>query len=175
MVFFFEVEVRLWLWDRYLSGLLAVESGLGANQGFRRYLLFLEWAVNGIPWLAASIISVLYVLRKDFSDEFCWYFEVLLVGLCLDLIFVGSTKVLVRRNRPTYNKPDQKFIIRVFDDFSFPSGDVSRATFLTLFGLYYCDFSWWVRSLLKALPVIVGISRVTMGRHYVSDVIGGLF
>ena len=55
---------------------------------------------------------------------------------------------------------------------SFPSGHTTAAfTFFTVLGLSYS--SKWVHSAMPVCASIVGISRVYLGQHYLSDIVTG--
>ena len=86
-------------------------------------------------------------------------------------------KALVRRPRPAIN------LVHVIDNlqsFGFPSGHVTLYTLF--FGFcFYLAFTLlkpgWARTLIligtAAMVLLVGISRVWMGEHWASDVLGG--
>ncbi|KAI6239961.1 Presqualene diphosphate phosphatase [Aphelenchoides fujianensis] len=138
--------------------------------------LLLEWSAHGVPWLAGSALVFAYVCRRsEYSPETRKKFALLTLGILLDLIAVGVIKLSVRRNRPPYNRDDQIYEAPVADQYSFPSGHTSRAAMLAiltieLFGVRRI----YSRLFVYTLPVLLGISRIAMGRHYFSDVIGGL-
>ena len=92
-------------------------------------------------------------------------------------MLVASIKLMVERPRPA----DES--IRVFSavlDYSFPSGHVVGYVCLygLLFFLVYVLFkrSWWrsvVLCVLASMVALVGVSRIHLGHHWASDVLGG--
>jgi len=101
------------------------------------------------------------------------HFILLFTGLLFDIAVIGTAKGLTRRSRPAVNHNDVLSIGP--DKYSFPSGHTSRAVFLLF---YFIQTSFF-----KSIPVSVIIiwlssvvaSRVLLGRHYISDVIAGIF
>jgi undecaprenyl-diphosphatase len=92
-------------------------------------------------------------------------------------MLVASIKLLVERPRPA----DESIrVVSAVLDYSFPSGHVVGYTCLygLLFFLVYVLFkrSWWRTAVLTALAVLIGligVSRIHLGHHWVSDVLGG--
>ncbi|KHN82880.1 Presqualene diphosphate phosphatase [Toxocara canis] len=169
-----DVQVQLWLWDRDLSEYLTIDLANEAHNDTRQWFKLMEWAVHGIPWLIVSSVIFLVLMRENADVEVTHKFAVLIFGLCIDLIAVGIIKLAVRRNRPVYNKDDQVYEAPIVDKFSFPSGHSSRSAMLSVLGLSLCSPPFWIAIVLGIFPFALGLSRVAMGRHYVSDVLGGL-
>eukprot|EP00062_Callorhinchus_milii_P010852 gi/632956166/ref/XP_007893824.1/ PREDICTED: presqualene diphosphate phosphatase-like [Callorhinchus milii] len=94
------------------------------------------------------------------------------LALILDLILVGIVKSLVRRRRPTHNKMDM-FATFSVDRFSFPSGHATRAAMGGRFFLNHLVLAVPLRILVVLWVFIVGLSRVMLGRHNVTDVVCG--
>jgi undecaprenyl-diphosphatase len=104
-------------------------------------------------------------------------------AICLLAIFAGvhtsveGVKAVLARPRPT---ADLARIEAVISGYSFPSGHV--AGYVVLYGfLFYLAWSLmkrgWVRTLILlgsgAMVALVGVSRIYLGQHWASDVLGG--
>ena len=83
-------------------------------------------------------------------------------------------KMILRRNRPITEYVDRMF----FHTFSFPSGHAAGT--VPIFGLIaylllHLGQPWSLAAAITVglLPVLVGVSRVYLGAHYASDVVGG--
>ncbi|KAK6038859.1 PAP2 family protein [Cooperia oncophora] len=69
----------------------------------------------------------------------------------------------------------KKFEAPIADKFSFPSGHTSRAAMLaTLWFVLLSAFFPKYRFAAMLMALVVATSRVAMGRHYLSDALGGL-
>eukprot|EP00050_Salpingoeca_kvevrii_P000070 m.141296 g.141296 ORF g.141296 m.141296 type:complete len:218 (-) comp10019_c6_seq1:135-788(-) len=167
--------------DRALSARLF----MGQWPSVRPMLKALEYSAHGIPWLIG--VPAMLVLA---SEEWAVLLVNLFIGLLADLGVVGLVKMIVRRQRPSYNKglckhtcrpheplltcvgPDDMFATVAVDVFSFPSGHTTRSFFLASFLAAHLEdesaiATWWYWA------VAVGCSRVFLGRHHVLDVLFG--
>lgn len=95
-------------------------------------------------------------------------------GLLLDLILVGIVKAVVRRRRPAHNRMDM-FATFSVDRYSFPSGHATRAAMCGRFLLAHLVLAAPLRVLVLLWVGLVGLSRVMLGRHNVTDVMFGFW
>lgn len=96
----------------------------------------------------------------------------LLVTFLTSFIIIKALKYLIGRNRPyiTYDFLDK---LAQAESLSFPSGHTFEAfAFSTAVALLFKNL--WIRIFIFSWAVLVGISRMILGMHYISDVIGGI-
>ncbi|XP_037349329.1 polyisoprenoid diphosphate/phosphate phosphohydrolase PLPP6 [Talpa occidentalis] len=157
--------------DLWLSKKLGVCAGESSSWGSVRPLMkLLEISGHGIPWL----LGTLYCLTRSDSWAGREVLMNLLFALLLDLLLVGLIKGLVRRRRPAHNQMDMFFTLSV-DKYSFPSGHSTRAALVSRFMLNHLVLAIPLRVLVVLWAFILGLSRVMLGRHNVTDVAFGFF
>lgn len=139
----------------------------------------LEWLMVGISalgfWPLSWVIqgaAVLGFWLVSFRREAVFVLATAGAGL-----LSGTAKVLVERPRPT---TDAVRVLSDLVDYSYPSGHVVSyvAFYGFLFFLVYVLFrrSPWRTAALTVLGLLVGlvgVSRIYLGHHWVSDVAGG--
>ncbi|KAG8238145.1 hypothetical protein J437_LFUL017972 [Ladona fulva] len=136
----------------------------------KRHSKSLEISCHGIPWFAGLIFFIIVTSSSSLRQ-----IQVnLLFGLILDVIFIAVIKAYVRRRRPNKNRPDM-FVTLSIDNFSFPSGHASRAALLTYFFMFLSPLPAFLIIPLIIWVTSVCISRVLLNRHYLLDVISGIF
>lgn len=85
------------------------------------------------------------------------------------IIITSALKVTLRRPRPE-NDYVKTMLVKTF---SFPSGHAAGS--VVAFGLlaYVASLPLWAAPLLAGVCIMIGVSRVYLGAHYPTDVVGG--
>lgn len=124
------------------------------------------FAHSGDSWFWLLGLGLLWLA----GDEF-WKYRaaVLALGIAITAVMVLAIKFTVRRQRP---QGEWGRIYRQADPHSFPSGHAARATMLALLALGLGPA--WFGALLLIWAPLVGLARVTMGVHYLSDILAGM-
>ncbi|KAJ3599712.1 hypothetical protein NHX12_033668 [Muraenolepis orangiensis] len=155
--------------DLWLSKCLGVCASEDSAWGSVRPLMKLvEISGHGVPWL----VGTAYCVFKSDSTAGQEVMLNLFMALLLDLVLVSTVKAIVRRRRPAHNRMDM-FATFSIDRYSFPSGHATRAAMCARFLLAHLVLAAPLRVLVLLWAVIVGLSRVLLGRHNVTDVLFG--
>ena len=123
------------------------------------------FAHSGDSWFWAIALIALWV-----SGDSYWkmWAVVQFAGISLLAVLVMMIKFLVRRKRP---EGEWGGIYRNTDPHSFPSGHAARSFLIAVIAmnLGFVRFAivFWIWALLVAL------ARVSMGVHYISDIVAG--
>ena len=92
----------------------------------------------------------------------------MIIGIVITAVLVMTMKFTIRRQRP---EGELGQIYRRTDPHSFPSGHAARAMMLGVMALGLGP-SWFGLILIIWAP-LVGLARVSMGVHYLSDILAG--
>lgn len=88
--------------------------------------------------------------------------------ILMSMLAIAVIKHIVRRERP---QPPGEFVAFKYDAYSFPSGHSARLMALAVStGAFAPGFGW----VLVVVALGVAIARVSVGIHYLVDIIGGL-
>lgn len=143
------------------------------NPYFHWLMVAVSWpGYLGRQWVVALCIAAL-LLRFRLRIEAAW----LMISLGSCWLVVNAIKFIIGRPRPT---PDIVEVYAQSSTRSFPSGHVT--SYMALYGfLFYLVYTLMRPSLSRsallivfgALIALVGLSRVYLGAHWASDVLGG--
>jgi len=96
-----------------------------------------------------------------------------LITLALAMTISTGTKYLVQRQRPAETYPNEIIQRDHSSTYSFPSGHTTAA-FATATSLSLTYKKWYVTIPAYTYAAFVGYSRMRLGMHYPSDVLGGI-
>ncbi|MDH5506438.1 MAG: phosphatase PAP2 family protein [Anaerolineae bacterium] len=155
-----------------LGDILKVDADLSARlriaeqPGLLRTIAIV-FSHSGDSWFWLAGLLGAFFLAAPF-----WQFRILAlgVGILVTASLVMLLKFSIRRRRP---EGEWGQIYRKSDPHSFPSGHAARGLMIGViaFGLGPAWFGW----LLLLWGPLVGLARVAMGVHYLSDVAAGWF
>lgn len=124
---------------------------------------------------AVSLLTIAFALYLFQQRERYWIITLVLTvfgGMLLNLVL----KNVFRRPRPLFDDP-----ILTFSSYGFPSGHTMAAT--CFYGVVAAFVLWRIRawparvlaaSLAVFMVLLVGFSRIYLGAHYLSDVLGAM-
>ena len=177
--------------------MLGATVGFGVLFYYARHIAYFSFDLSIARWVQHVHVFWLDVLMQSVSElgftPLAPTFVVLtmlfvyLIGLKWEtvmLMFAGvgvgllelTVKMVAHRQRPTAELVN---VFRVLNDYSFPSGHVLLFTVFLgflMFLIYTLTPRSWGRTgsliVLGALVALVGVSRIYLGQHWPSDVVG---
>jgi undecaprenyl-diphosphatase len=147
-------------WDAQLSNQMRVAEKPGALRAIAAF-----FAHSGDSWFWGAALFILWLFSGPYWRE--WQ-VVEFAGIAVLAALVMGIKFLVRRRRP---EGEWGSIYRNTDPHSFPSGHAARAFLIAVVGTALGPT--WLAATLWVWAPIVALARVSMGVHYVSDVVAG--
>ncbi|MDP3967240.1 MAG: diacylglycerol kinase family protein [Nocardioides sp.] len=146
-------------------------SFTAANPGLAEVLRGIDVAFGTIPMMVATILAAVLLRVRDHARAAYWTLGVM--GAAAASVTV--IKNLIGRDRPEWADP-----LRVLESYSFPSGHATSiaaaagvATVLTLMLVRRRSLRRGLLALYAVLVLVVGLDRVFLGLHNVSDVVAG--
>jgi undecaprenyl-diphosphatase len=124
------------------------------------------FAHSGDSWFWLPGLAIVAIL----GDARWRYFALLLIGAILataGVVFI--LKFSIRRQRPA---SEWGSFYRKTDPHSFPSGHAARAFVLATLGMIFAPLAW-LGPVLVIWAVLVSLARVSLGVHYLSDILAG--
>ncbi len=137
---------------------------------YRHLMTGTTWALNSQVILGFVGIGALALIGRGRRGTALWLAVVVGTGTVLNPVL----KAIFGRDRPTVPDP-----IDTFNGLSFPSGHANSAALIcaAVVTLFWREFTPMGRRLavlvVVAVPLLSGWTRMTLGAHYVSDVVGG--
>ena len=141
-----------------------------SSTGLRDYSKFISNTTTAFSVSAPLIMGVVGLIEKD--DDLFKNAIYVGVSLGVDGVLTYSLKEIVKRPRPYTTYPNDIIPYSNENSLSFPSGHTSLAfTTATALSLKYPK--WYVIAPTYFWACSVGYSRMNLGMHYPSDVLGG--
>lgn len=128
------------------------------------WVLLSKLGNGGMIWIASII--VLLIPKKTRKIALLAALSLLLGWSCNELI-----KHLVARTRPYDAITTLTPLVAKLDSYSFPSGHTCASFSVAV--VYYRMFSKKVGWIALLLAILIGLSRLYVGVHYPTDVLGG--
>ncbi|XP_069001436.1 inactive phospholipid phosphatase 7-like [Embiotoca jacksoni] len=159
-----------------VSSLLAIDISLSRSLGvcvgphgsaapLRSMVVLLALSGHVLPWICGTLIC----LWRSSSLAGQEVLVNLLLALVLDLMTVAGIQKLVKRKGP-WDFPPTFLDYVAMDTYSFPAAHASRAVMVSKFLLTHLVLAVPLRILLYLWAVLMGVSRVLLGKHHLSDV-----
>ncbi len=122
-------------------------------------------AHSGDSWFWGAALALLW-----FVGPTGWRTQIILLitGILFTAVSVLALKFLIKRPRP---EGEWGQVYRRSDPHSFPSGHAARAIMLTIIMLLSGFF--WIGGAMLIWAILVDISRIGLGVHYISDIVVG--
>ncbi|XP_053551944.1 inactive phospholipid phosphatase 7 [Bombina bombina] len=123
---------------------------------------------HGLSWIGGT----LFCLWKSNTNAGQEVLMNLLLALMLDILTVAGVQKLIKRRGP-YELTPGILDYLLLDVYAFPAGHASRAIMVSKFFLNHLVLAIPLRILLVLWAFCAGLSRIMIGRHHISDVLGG--
>ncbi|KAM4664392.1 inactive phospholipid phosphatase 7 isoform 1-T1 [Discoglossus pictus] len=155
--------------DRCMSKQLGVCANTASSWGSCRSMVQLIGITShGLPW----ILGTLLCLWKSNTLAGQEVLMNLLLALMLDILTVAGVQKLLKRRGPFEMTPGILDYL-LLDVYAFPAGHASRAIMVSKFFLNHLVLALPLRILLVIWAFFAGLARIMIGRHHISDVLGG--
>jgi undecaprenyl-diphosphatase len=123
-------------------------------------------AHSGDSWFCLAALGLVWL----FGEQYWRMLAItMIVAILVTAVLVMAVKFAVRRQRP---EGEWGGIYRRTDPHSFPSGHAARAALLAVIAIGLAPT--WLAVVLTIWAPLVGLARVAMGVHYLSDVLAGM-
>nr|XP_015798306.2 inactive phospholipid phosphatase 7 [Nothobranchius furzeri]XP_054600385.1 inactive phospholipid phosphatase 7 [Nothobranchius furzeri] len=136
--------------------------------GCRSMVALLALTGHGITWIIGTIVC----LTRSNTLAGQEVLVNLLLALILDVLTVAGVQRLVKRRGPWEMTPGFMDCVAM-DVYSFPAAHASRAAMVSKFLLSHLVLAVPLRILLVLWAFLVGMSRVLLGKHHLTDMVCG--
>jgi undecaprenyl-diphosphatase len=145
--------------------LLFIQDNLRSGLVNAVMLFFSFLGTWGLIWIAGGLAMI---LTKKYRKTGILLLVCLAVTWLLNDLLI---KTLIQRPRPFLSIPELKVLVPLMTDFSFPSGHTSTS-FACAFTIVRANGRRW--AWVYAIAVMIAVSRLFIGVHYPTDILGGI-
>jgi membrane-associated phospholipid phosphatase len=125
-----------------------------------------------VPMVLTAAAIAIFAFRRQ------WLEAIFVLATTSSVLLAFALKAIIHRERPFPLAENTTGIIQSINQYSYPSGHV--IFFVVFFGFFaylaWMYFTGWMRAVAittcAALIVLIGPSRVFLGAHWASDVVG---
>ena len=159
----------VWSWLAQVEGgvLLWFQNCLRGPVQDALVLAYTSLGNSGILFIAAGLLLLCFKKTRRVGVA-------TLLALLLGLLFTNLTlKPLFARPRPWLDVPGLVNMVGESAYRSFPSGHATSA-FAFAFAVWFCASEKWMKWVSIVVAILMGLSRLYIGVHYPTDVIGGV-
>lgn len=134
-------------------------------------------AISLLASFVGVVVFILFLLRYN-AKMTLWF----LIAYSMTALVISLCKVIVARARPFAVDEEIQLIGNISSDFSFPSGHTACAVSIAMFmGSFLFEKAttkmskFWICTSLVLYVLLVMLSRMYLGAHYLTDVLVGAF
>lgn len=150
--------------DIYIFNII---NNLAENWFFVDFFFYLSAKI--LPYFL--LLPFVYLLYKGYKKNFFFVGEAVFSALFARYAVCELIRYIIPRERPFFVLEDSKLLLPLTENSSFPSGHVSF--FFALSTVVFLYNKKW-GSVLYALSLLIGLSRVYVGIHWPSDILAGV-
>jgi undecaprenyl-diphosphatase len=124
-----------------------------------------------LGYMVGPLVVLLFIFYKKDMKMILYFITSFIL---LTIIRFGLSE-LIHRARPFVDNASIQFLghNHTVNGYSFPSGHSTQSFFLVYFLTTYLKTNKWITVSLYLLALLVALSRVYLGAHYVLDVLAG--
>jgi len=164
-----------WQFEIDKSILFALNNSNFSNGFAKLNLLISSYGMPSIVFI--YLLYILAGLKLDSMKQGNQIFVLILFSFALAGIAGDLLKEVIQRVRPIYEFPNQLTFLTDSQSPSFPSGHATKAVALVIPFLFYAKYEGTIHNVIKVFLALVAgwvcLSRIILGAHYLSDVLGG--